>query len=1014
VIRTVQQKNHGEEDMVYYRWGIMEKNSLMRGAILLLLLFSVITHSAMSESSGENLSIDVATGQTQALPAGPDYSDDGNESTTSQQPGSVVVSAVPSPGNVPGIYTPLTALPTNADTVSPHISGDYVVWTDTVDQNKDLFLYRLSTGTEIDLTPDWQCQKSGNLNPNQESPAIDGNSIVWEDTRNFTSDIFLFNIISGDETMVTEDTDDSNQMSPDISGNRIVWADDRTKGFDENYGAFTFDIYLSLIPHEEEILLSPNMPYLSLENPHISGNYVVCEGLDLLTGTYDIYLCTLEGGLENVVWSNLTPDTPYTDQKNPDISGEYVVWDGVDELTNKHDVFLYHIPSGVTTLLSDDTPESDQQDPSIHEDKVVWEDTRLNTDVHDIVVYDIPSHSLLFLAPTINIDQVSPDIYKNRVVWQGQSAVGEYDVCLFTIGIDKPALHADFSANVTAGESPLNVAFTDTSTGEREFWDWDFGDGNRSDKQNPVHFYEIPGTYTVALSTGNPYQRDVERKEAFISAGAEPVCRFSAGPVSGLSPLPVHFFDVSSGDPETWHWDFGDGNTSDEKNPVNIYDSQGTYNVSLTVANSYGTSFLIKNKMIMVVNATESAMFFNSTGISIEQNGNEQILNLDLNEAPSYVLTEMGQKLIIYPPAPSKISELEFQADNEGFSENTNTVRGTVSSVCIKSPNIAHYPTDPVHGSIGIFRYTVCPEHYPLQETLHSQIWEGVFPDDKQTFAKALVNYDYGTINDIAYTITFDGIEQEGDCTITVGVDAAWVQRYGEGDNGSVTIETSPPGAKIFIDSVYVGITNATITGLDPGEHRLMIDLKGYTVREDTFKVRNERDSIKILRIGDDGSAEVLNTTFLYHDPVQNLDYFQADSPGGMSKFSVSALGGPDNLFKLFYLVIAQRVTPQTGGGSGSGSVGALAQTPTPVTTLTQGQPLTTLPTITQKASESQTTPKPTSTGPLPTTGVPTVTPTGKHELEPNPMVLLKNLSVVFVVVLVTLVFYLRWNKRER
>ena len=180
-----------------------------------------------------------------------------------------MVSAVPSPENAPGTYSPLTALPTIADSVSPRISGDYVVWTATVDQNKDLFLYRLSTGNETDLTPDWQCQNPGNLNPNQESPAIDGNCVVWEDTRNITSDIFLFDIISGNETLVTENTDDSNQMSPDISGMRIIWADDLTKGFDENYGAFTFDIYLSLIPPDEEILLSPNTPDLSLEHPHI-------------------------------------------------------------------------------------------------------------------------------------------------------------------------------------------------------------------------------------------------------------------------------------------------------------------------------------------------------------------------------------------------------------------------------------------------------------------------------------------------------------------------------------------------------------------------------------------------------------------------------------------------------------------------------------------------------------------------------------------------------------------------
>ena len=134
---------------VDYRWGNMEINSLMRGAVLLLLLFAVVAHGAMSESSGENLSIDGATDHTQVPPAGPDDSDEGNESTISPQPGSVVVSAVPSPENAPGTYSPLTALPTIADSVSPRISGDYVVWTAIVDQNKDLFLYRYQPGMKL-------------------------------------------------------------------------------------------------------------------------------------------------------------------------------------------------------------------------------------------------------------------------------------------------------------------------------------------------------------------------------------------------------------------------------------------------------------------------------------------------------------------------------------------------------------------------------------------------------------------------------------------------------------------------------------------------------------------------------------------------------------------------------------------------------------------------------------------------------------------------------------------------
>jgi len=43
------------------------------------------------------------------------------------------------------------------------------------------------------------------------------------------------------------------------------------------------------------------------------------------------------------------------------------------------------------------------------------------------------------------------------------------------------------------------VSFTDKSLGEISSWKWDFGDGNTSDKQHPVHFYSKPGYYVVTL-----------------------------------------------------------------------------------------------------------------------------------------------------------------------------------------------------------------------------------------------------------------------------------------------------------------------------------------------------------------------------------------------------------------------------------------------------------------------------------------------------------------------------------
>lgn len=53
--------------------------------------------------------------------------------------------------------------------------------------------------------------------------------------------------------------------------------------------------------------------------------------------------------------------------------------------------------------------------------------------------------------------------------------------------------------------------------------------------------------------------------------------------------LEVTFTDTSTGSPHTWLWDFGDGNTSNLKNPVHTYASAGSYNVTLTVTNGDGS-----------------------------------------------------------------------------------------------------------------------------------------------------------------------------------------------------------------------------------------------------------------------------------------------------------------------------------------------------------------------------------------------------------------------------------------
>jgi PKD repeat protein len=79
-----------------------------------------------------------------------------------------------------------------------------------------------------------------------------------------------------------------------------------------------------------------------------------------------------------------------------------------------------------------------------------------------------------------------------------------------------------------------------------------------------------------------------------------PVAVFEANPKSGPIPLTVNFSDQSLGNITTWAWDFGDGDTSDEKSPIHIYNDSGSYSVSLTITNPEGSTTEVKNDLIIV------------------------------------------------------------------------------------------------------------------------------------------------------------------------------------------------------------------------------------------------------------------------------------------------------------------------------------------------------------------------------------------------------------------------------
>jgi Leucine-rich repeat (LRR) protein/PKD repeat protein len=75
---------------------------------------------------------------------------------------------------------------------------------------------------------------------------------------------------------------------------------------------------------------------------------------------------------------------------------------------------------------------------------------------------------------------------------------------------------AAFEADVMSGPLPLTVQFTDRSTSNADAWLWNFGNGNTSTDQSPMHTYAATGSYTVSLTISDGLNNDVESKSDFV------------------------------------------------------------------------------------------------------------------------------------------------------------------------------------------------------------------------------------------------------------------------------------------------------------------------------------------------------------------------------------------------------------------------------------------------------------------------------------------------------------------
>ncbi len=234
------------------------------------------------------------------------------------------------------------------------------------------------------------------------------------------------------------------------------------------------------------------------------------------------------------------------------------------------------------------------------------------------------------------------------------NAIGSGTGCEVVIIADYPAPDAAFSYT---GEP--TVTFTDLSTNSPFAWFWNFDDGSFSSEANPVHTYTANGTYNVCLEVTAAGGSDIACQDVIISdVVITPVADFDY--FFGVANS-VSFFDNSTNSPTFWSWDFGDGGTSTEQDPVHTYSATGSYNVCLTAGNAGGSDVVCQ--MVTLTGTDDNSIiplniFPNPASVTITV-----LLPQNMNNGALKVINALGQEMEIQPIFNAGNTEVTFNVN---------------------------------------------------------------------------------------------------------------------------------------------------------------------------------------------------------------------------------------------------------------------------------------------------------------------------------------------------------------
>jgi len=198
---------------------------------------------------------------------------------------------------------------------------------------------------------------------------------------------------------------------------------------------------------------------------------------------------------------------------------------------------------------------------------------------------------------------------------------------------------------------PYSISLNNTSENADTYL-WEFGDGGVSREENPEYTYYQSGIYRVTLTATGPGGTHIFSR--LVHVYASPTAYFEVAPDSiYVDDEQVRCFNLSTGG-ESFVWEFGDGDTSQLRDPYHKYLEEGVYDITLHAYSANGCYDTYTLSPAVTVEPAGDIRFGN-----VFRPNKDGPLGEDIDN-----LTSAQMDMMFFPPVKKQVTEYKLQIFN--------------------------------------------------------------------------------------------------------------------------------------------------------------------------------------------------------------------------------------------------------------------------------------------------------------------------------------------------------------